>query len=868
MSYGEVNLGGGEGGRDVSLDSADDDMEFGAIPQEDQVVAKAPAAAVMAPPPHLAVAAALETPKKPRRGLKVALGLGVLLLLGGGALALLPDVGPFGAHWIVDQVKRGDNEALVARTVTGSQAEMAKDSFASSGLALEGVARQRTASPRLKQLGAYGAYVAFLKVLRFGPDSAVTSRAKVQLEELKGKEDTPYLKLARAAEAAVEGNLARARQLLGGLTQGDGALDAWVTLGEVELLAKDAQAAEAAWVEAGRLEQGARTGYGLARAKLLAGDHTGAEALASQVLKQNPEHIGSRVLLARSAWRQNKEEEALSLLEVVGEGSDKASPNERVDALTLTGDIHLRRSRITQAEKAYEQALAIAPKAAGALAGLGDAFYFSGRYSEALARFKAGVEADPDSVVAAVGMAKTLVALERLEDAKALLTKLDAAHPKDSRVALWVGRAEEALGNRPEAEAAYKRGIQAGEPEAAVVDAYVALALLMSQQGRADEAEQQLAAAQKMLPSSPAIFKALGEVALAQGRYEDAVTQFKKALSLDAKDIGAEFRLGVAHRRGRDFEAARSAFERVADVDRDYPGLALERGLLFEAAGQSEEALKEYEAALAKAPTDLDLMLRVGCGKVSAGRGEQAEQMLRQVLQQRPNSAETTHCLGRALLLKGNNLAEALKSLERARDLDPNRAEYHLYVGWAANEAGNHKIAEEALAKALGLDQGLADAYWQRGVLRYRQGAVKDAITDLQRALALRPSRFEAHAALADSYYDLGRERDALEEWRKATSADPKNATWRFRYGKLLAANRQDNEAREQLEKAIEGGEQETPKPRWMWEAHRLYAKSLGGSKEAARHFEAFLRDGPRDSPYRAEAKEALKRLGRPWDGP
>ena len=61
-------------------------------------------------------------------------------------------------------------------------------------------------------------------------------------------------------------------------------------------------------------------------------------------------------------------------------------------------------------------------------------------------------------------------------------------------------------------------------------------------------------------------------------------------------------------------------FDEVGAVDKDYPGLALERGLLFESTGRSADALKAYEGALAKAPNDADLMLRVGCGNVAAGR--------------------------------------------------------------------------------------------------------------------------------------------------------------------------------------------------------------------------------------------------------
>ena len=59
----------------------------------------------------------------------------------------------------------------------------------------------------------------------------------------------------------------------------------------------------------------------------------------------------------------------------------------------------------------------------------------------------------------------------------------------------------------------------------------------------------------------------------------------------------------------------------------------------------------------------------------------------------------------------------------------------------------------------------------------------------------------------------------------------------------------------------------EDPPPRWSWEAHNLLAHALGLKPEAAKHWEEFLRLGPRDSPYRAEAKATLAKLGHPWTG-
>ena len=97
--------------------------------------------------------------------------------------------------------------------------------------------------------------------------------------------------------------------------------------------------------------------------------------------------------------------------------------------------------------------------------------------------------------------------------------------------------------------------------------------------------------------------------------------------------------------------------------------------------------------------------------------------MLKKVLEKRPDSAEANHYLGRALFLQGGNeQADAMRYLKRAVELDPNRAEYHLYVAWAANNMpAQLGLAKDEIDKALGLDKLLADGYWQRGVLGMQQ---------------------------------------------------------------------------------------------------------------------------------------------------
>jgi tetratricopeptide (TPR) repeat protein len=212
-------------------------------------------------------------------------------------------------------------------------------------------------------------------------------------------------------------------------------------------------------------------------------------------------------------------------------------------------------------------------------------------------------------------------------------------------------------------------------------------------------------------------------------------------------------------------------------------------------------------------------------------------------------------------------LSDALTSAKRAVQLDPNRAPYHLYVGWLASESGDLNEASRSLEKALAMDQGLAEAYWQRGVLSYRRTRPKDAVADLLKALELRPSLNDAHADLAMAYRDLGMEGPSLVEWEKAIAAKPQEANWQFRYGKLLNINLRHAEAVEHLTRAIELVEKSGRSENWIPEAHRLIGISMGNVPRAVEHWQAFLKMSPTDSPFRAEALEALRRLGKPWDG-
>lgn len=856
--------GGGDGYGEVALDhlgggalALDEEPDRGEPPRGAPVAAHAAVERPVEAPGTTRVLPAEK--KRLSLGAKIGIGAAVALTVAGGALTFVPEVGPYGAYVVMDMLDADKHAALLEGVRQEAARAWAADTAAGADRAFTQAEAAHETAPRYAALRAYAAYLGFLRQVRFGREGASFARAQVLLDALEGKSDAdvPHLRLARLARDVANGKVSGAAKALAGARDLDGA----VLAGEAALLQGEGERALQAWTAAASAQESPRTAFGLARAHMRLGRAEEAAKAAEHVIEKNPSHVGARLLLARLRLDDRTRDAALAAdLEAVvtGEG---ASRGEQVEALNLLGALHLARSRVSKAEESFTKALQLQADSVEALRGLGDTMFAAGRFSEALARYEAAAKVASDDLHAQLGVVRAQLSLERLEDAVTLLERLGSAHEKSTAVAYWFGRAKELVGDRTTARESYKRAIELDEDGRELVESYVGLTRLLAQDGLAEEAAKEIAKALERFPERPEVYVAVGDLATTQGKYEEAIGHYDKALALDGGDIGTHFRRGVALRRARSFEEAQREFEGVAEIDPDYPGLALEWGLLFEASGRSEEALASYESALGKAPDDPDLMLRVGCGKAKAGQTDTAVELLKKVLSQRPNSAETNHCLGRALLFGDNDVREAMRYLDRAVMLDGNRAEHHLYVGWAANEARDPAKAERALTRALELDQTLAEAYWQRGVLRNRQGAVKDALLDLHRALEMNPSRYETHASLAEAYFNLGREQEALNHWRLAVTSGPGEPVWHYRYGKMLFDNRQVAAAREQLDLAVSTGEKATRKPVWLWEAHRLLALTIGRHPDAIPHWQAYLVNSDSNSPYRAEAMRALKSL-------
>lgn len=883
VGFGELDLGAGE--------SAAPGTEFEDIPQEAIGQSGGTASARVSKPNvaqvdvsrRVGARIAVEEPTEKAKRSKLPYVVLVLLLLIAGAgvgVGLATPYGFFGMYAIEQFLPDAGSASQTRAAVERAETKAKSDTYPDVRESLRILAGARRETGLNRELLTRSLLHEALYQVRFGEDPASASRVAAirrRLEERGG--EAPGIALAYAADALRAGDGDQARSWLA-RARSAGANDPYYHLvaGELALENDENDAAAEAFRAAAEKGGGARALWGLARALLRGDDAAATTAAIDATLAQSPGHVAARLARARLAAAGGDVETALRMTrEAAGEApvdgeTLRGSREQRAEAFALLGSLHERMQHRREAREAYEASLQADSYGVTALVGLGRVLLDEQRYRDALARFEAAASthgADQPLVPggrsaaaeARLGQARALLALDRPQDAKTVLAGLLESSPNDPDVLLWLGRAEEKLGDRAAAEQHLHEAITAAPQR---FDAYLALAQVFYAANRPTEAEALMRQAEERVPDSADVRVIRGNAELERNELDRAIREYQRAIELDANHVGAHFGLGAAQRRAGRLDDADRAFEAVATRDPLYPGLALERGLVFEAKGESQRAARAYEHALRERPDDPDLLLRLGAAQVAAGQLDEAERTLRRVMEQRPNAAEGEHFMGRIAFARGQ-LPEALVHFNAALDRDATRAEFHLHAAWAHLELGDLGRALERVEQALTRDSSLGDAYWIRGRIRVRTGAVRDALQDLQRALELKPSRYDAYAAIGEAYDQLRRVGDAIRAYEQALDRDSDRGEWWYRLGRLRLDAGRESDAQNALQRATALGEAATPRPGWLADAHRIQGDALrlmGQRAGAIEHYRRYLEIAPPGGIDRSEVEDNLRDLG------
>ncbi|EXI79749.1 MAG: cellulose synthase subunit BcsC [Candidatus Accumulibacter appositus] len=186
-----------------------------------------------------------------------------------------------------------------------------------------------------------------------------------------------------------------------------------------------------------------------------------------------------------------------------------------------------------------------------------------------------------------------------------------------------------------------------------------------------DAALQEYVASLEQEADWPSANVNLGNLRLRQGRVDEAVAAFQRAIMLDRQFVGAYVNLADAWRQqGRDPVAEKVLREGLAELPRN-ADLHHALGLLLTRKGESVMALQEFAEAARLAPDNARYVYVQAIAVHSAGQRSEALALLRSANQRHPNDLEILSALISMSREAGDQKA-ALRYAKKAAEILPN----------------------------------------------------------------------------------------------------------------------------------------------------------------------------------------------------
>lgn len=287
------------------------------------------------------------------------------------------------------------------------------------------------------------------------------------------------------------------------------------------------------------------------------------------------------------------------------------------------------------------------------------------------------------------------------------------------------------------------------------------------QAGQYKQAEKILLKINKRQPDIPDVVHMLAYIAMETDRPKIAAKYLCQIVESVPPDAGLFNLLGCARRKEGKVDDAIEAFSKAVSLAPELVDARFNLATALHKAERLEEAAAEFRRTVELTPNDANAHNGLGCVLLDLKSIDQACVHLEKAVSLRPAYTEALNNLGLVLLDKGEQDA-ALKTFSAALESDPNDAESHYHLGAAL--AGRERLeeAEKHLSRAVEINSEMTKAlYFLADVLR-NMGNPEAAMSTLKKALALTPDSNDLHRLQGVLYQVLGQNEKALACYTEA----------------------------------------------------------------------------------------------------
>ncbi|MBW4618240.1 MAG: tetratricopeptide repeat protein [Cyanosarcina radialis HA8281-LM2] len=262
-------------------------------------------------------------------------------------------------------------------------------------------------------------------------------------------------------------------------------------------------------------------------------------------------------------------------------------------------------------------------------------------------------------------------------------------------------------------------------------------------------------------------------------RYDEALTEFQKALEIDIKSLPAWNGKGKALYNLSRYQDSIEAFDKAMAIDPRSFDAWYGKGLAW------------YQLGATRSSSNNDSEANL-----------EANKAFEKAVEIQPQSAEALTYYASTLILLGR-YDRAVAISERALKINPNVPESWFYQGRALVELQRYPDAITAFDRAIAINSNLAEAWAGKGLALNGLKQYRAALRSFDRALEIRSGLLEALLGKGKALQQLSRDREALAAFMDATNAFPDNAeSWNLK-GEVLFKLQRYEEAQESFNEAL-----------------------------------------------------------------
>lgn len=315
------------------------------------------------------------------------------------------------------------------------------------------------------------------------------------------------------------------------------------------------------------------------------------------------------------------------------------------------------------------------------------------------------------------------------------------------------------------------------------LEGYYFLGLCYYNLGELESALSQFRKILDNLPTSRQARLMTGAILLTQKRTDDAINEIQKVLQQDDSDAAAHNLLGNAYMTKGMFEEGMREFNRATRIDPKTVDAYLKKGYFYFSRGKNAEGEMELATAVRAAPDVLNSRLLLASYYLRGGNGAKALSVLRAGLTGKKSDALLYNSIAAALFSQ-NKLNEGLKSIQKAKEVDPAFPASYRNLATFYAATGKYEKAIEEYASLLRNDPQNYHAMLGLAVLYEIKGNDREALVYYQKATETRqPTAFLAQAGYHLKKRENGKALNVLED---ALRIDSRNLSVLEMKGRLL----------------------------------------------------------------------------------